>query len=488
MTLIEQSNSSPRRTVALALALAFGLALLVVSFPWKTGGLTGSIVSPLWSAALAGLVAWSLLRGMVLIALVPALFGMAYAPYLGDHLELGVARLGAIATPMSVLTAVVLLVLFLSLVVLGAMACEILLSHWWPRQPLGSEYARTRDHVALALLTMLFVASFYSAARTGFWTYYGVGREVQQVAGMRLELHYPQLLFALMAILVTARRSTLVWISLTVLALLLFLLQQRRLMIAATALFVLEPLVGQQRASATAGDATRSASDGVRNKWANVLLAGALVLGFAGSAAWRSGATSDLGTFERVQAASTTFQREGATERRKFEDRFTYLWIDALSVEYGSRLRFSLGEAAAGTLARATPGVLFPDKLSIPDHTCENAFRRIGFSTDLPCTATSEGYLAFGVWGVILVALIWAPFLGVASYWYRHASTGARLCGLLLFSPLIDVETQAFPIVRGVRLLLIFGVSVVVAAAVIAAIMTASSTAPRLGRNRGGYS
>ena len=402
-----------------------------MTLPWQSGALLGSIVAPLWSAAIACLVGTALAHGSVLAALLPILFGTAYAPYLGDHLASGVSRMRALASPASVLAAAGLSLLFLATVVLVALAIERAAIR--RRPDLIGDRQTLIDRVTMAVVVALFAASLYAALRSGFWTFYGTAQS-DAPGGVRLELHYHQLLFALIALLVAAKRTTRTWIALAGLSLLLFLLQQRRLMVACAALFVLKPWLSAQ----------------MTRRRRMVVLAAALLVGFSASSAWRA---------DRIEL--------GKADQQQLERRFTYLWIDALSFEHAERTDLDLSAAAAGELARVTPGLLYPDKYTVRDHSCETAFRRLGFTADLPCTPVTEGYLGLGILGVLLLALLWAPFVALASFGYRSRSVGARFCGLLIFAPLIDIETRAFPVIRSLRLALMLGLSVLVVAALV---------------------
>ena len=123
-----------------------------------------------------------------------------------------------------------------------------------------------------------------------------------------------------------------------------------------------------------------------------------------GSGAWRQSSES-FSTNNLSGRLTDVVERIGEKDtgdwRGKLTDRLTYMWLDAASIEQVDLLgrRISLSEMLLTTIVVSTPGVLLPDKYSMPAVTCENAFAALSLDIDLPCTPTSEGFLAAGFWG-----------------------------------------------------------------------------------------
>jgi hypothetical protein len=424
-----------RATVWLATG-TFALLLAILAMPWRTGGWLGTSFVTVWAGVLAALFWVALARGSVLLALVPVLFGLAYAPLLGESVSEGVARVGMRVSPENALYGAALGAVFLAVVVVGGVWVEARLAR--RARPDAAQDERFDDRAAYAMILVVFGLTLVAALRTGFWTYYGAGR-LETAGGVRLELHYPQLLFVLVALVLTRQLDARGMAILAVLAILVFALQQRRTMMACAGLLVITATV---------------TGSGLRKRALYAAAAVALVVAFFASDSWRARRTAR--PVEAIAGAVERFGAAPSVDTRALEQRFAYAWIDGLAVQYGERLRaLDLAQAALGDMAMATPALVFPEKYTVRAESCETSFRRLGLTVDLPCTAVTEGYLALGPAGVFLVAGLWAGFLGFASHLSRSPRALRRIFGLCCFVPIIDVETNAFPMLHGLRLALI---------------------------------
>ncbi len=189
-----------------------------------------------------------------------------------------------------------------------------------------------------------------------------------------------------------------------------------------------------------------------------------------GSAAWRASAQRFQTNSVTVRLSDTMSQLGTVNEQatlRTDRQRLTYLWLDASTIQVAPQIAgsMSLDDMFSGTVISSIPGVLYPDKYKYPPVACESAFVRLGVLRDLPCTAQAEGFIADGMWGVAVVAIVWGIVLALATALFRRRTVLGQVLAIHLMVPLIGLETSAFPMVRSARLALLGGVAVVLLAA-----------------------
>jgi hypothetical protein len=262
-------------------------------------------------------------------------------------------------------------------------------------------------------------------------------------------------------------------LAIAALALLVFMMQQRRLIVACGILAVLA------NACPTVA--------GARRRWlAPVTVAAFLAIGFGLSNTWRT--IGDASATEHLTRTTTRFAEAPIVGIASVRERLAYLWIDGMAVQYGDRLDLSIYDALVAEVAINVPHALYPEKFSVPKADCETSFRPLGFRVDLPCTATAEGYLALGPFGVMLLAASWGLVLGAAGYFAAHGRATARLAGFYVFAHFIDIETGAFPVVRGLRVLLLLALPVAAAVLIVQRLRAGSARGPGPGDAAGDVS
>ena len=461
---------------AYASIATFGVIVLMAA-PWKTASPVGLALATIWSLLVAVLLFICLRLKQPLMAVMVTLYATAYSSELGDSVVEGVSRNGVLAPPESVIYAAFQFVVFLWFVILSAMLLARVLSR---RQTDTVEesnpYSQTIAHL---LLWLLFGGALLAALSTGFSTYYGAERS-DNVGGFRLELHYVHILWAVFALQVdlfpwASAKVSHRWLRLVVfagLAVLLFALQLRRMMAACAALAVFSAVVAEHR-RADMGKGRR------RFLLATLVVASVLGTAIVGSSVWRRELSASGSMVGQLGSTVSRFMEGPRFEREHVQTRFTYLWVDGVSIEYGKKLRpLSLYDEFKYRVITYTPAIIYPDKYTVPYESCETALRPLGLREDLPCTATSEGYLAFGLGGVVFVALLWGLCLGIVSMLTKHPSTALRIFAYFLFVIWLDVETGAFPMFAGLRIALICGAPVVVLAYLIAPGLKSLSKTP----------
>ncbi len=438
------------------------IVLLGLAFPWASfegfGVLVAVVVAALGTIALN----WALSRRLLLVAALGIQFLLVYVPGVGDGVVLGVTRVRLTASSESVLEAVAFLALFLTLLGLVAAATRA----WLDRLARARERTPAEDRLLVrkavigvaALLLMTMVAAFLA----GRWSYYHDRAEAgaQASGGIRLELFYESALFLAITFGLIGRaysnraptepttqaaRTTRFGIA-AGLVLLLFILQSRRVMLICAAITGLVWLAESRR--------TQAAARALRRRLA--LLAAMLLIMIVGSTAWRAGGDSETptlsGRFERV---FTDFG--GSDISQTIDDRLTYLWFDAISrdLEGVRNSPLNVGDLFLSSMARVVPRVVWSDKDSVPDMSCETAFAALGIESDLPCTPQTEGWLAGGLLGLFIAALGWGFTLGIAEVLVARGPGLAAVFGLLLFFPMPILENGIFTWVQSLRLALI---------------------------------
>lgn len=445
------------RAQGLVFIVLFGLA-----FPWSSFDGFGALIAVM--VALLGTLAlnWALSRRLLLVAALGIQFLLVYVPGVGDGVELGVTRVRLTASPESVLEAVAFLALFLALLGLVAAGTRRWLDRLArPRERTSAE-ERLRIQKAVIGVAALMLMTMVAAFLAGRWSYYHdrADADAQASGGIRLELFYESALFLAITFGLIGRaysnhaptepttqaaRTARFGIA-AGLVLLLFILQSRRVMVICAAIAGLVWLAESRR--------TRAAARALRRRLA--LLAAMLLIMIVGSTAWRAGGDSEAPTltarFERV------FTDFGGTDiSQTIDDRLTYLWFDAISrdLEGVQNSPLNVGDLFLSSLARVVPRVVWSDKDTIPDMSCETAFAALGIDSDLPCTPQTEGWLAGGVLGLLLAALGWGITLGVAEVLVSRGPGLASVFGLLLFFPMPILENGVFTWVQSLRLALI---------------------------------
>lgn len=320
----------------------------------------------------------------------------------------------------------------------------------------------------IALVTLL-AACFIAAIRSGMWTAYLGGTVEQQTGGVRLELLYSTVLTASVMLLwqeiierwAAGRRSrhaaAFQWSLLGTLLVLQFLLQGRRYMITS---LVFVALLAIRYA--------RLLKSALRRPSRRVLVVGvtATILWgtFFGSNLWRQAAAAygetDISIATRVRMMGT----EGTADVSSgFSDRMTYLTLNASAFEYYNEANRSmkLHRMALSSVVTALPGSLFPWKYeasgAAETERCEDAFRLISSSDDLPCTPEVEAFLAGGPVGVVFVGVLWGAFFAVLVRLTALRGVVWRFAALVGFVPMSLIEASAFPMVQSLREMLIAG-------------------------------
>lgn len=448
--------AAPISTVDVVSAMV-GAALLVLTEPWRATSTHVLLLAFGWALVLALLLRACLKRGSAMLAMVAVLVGTAYSPAFSEQLSQGAAKTGIPVTASSVTYAALALLVFLCVSILSGLAVHRIVLRRVSR--VLSDFHQVRSMVALVCLWVVFAATLVAAFETGFWTYYGPVERSARSGGVRLELHYLDMLFVTFTLTATALiASTGGWRRLVagavavMLTVLLFMLQQRRLMMACAlvALFT----------SVVSGRLTLSGRS-TRRWFAAAGLAVALTAALFASETWRKQVTSDSAVSMLTETV-TKFGSAPTVSEEELRSRLTYLWIDGVAVEYKDRVPpLSLVDALVGDVAAQTPALVFPDKYSVPYVSCETPLRSLGLAVDLPCTAVSEAYLSMGALGVLCLALIWGVWLGLACALAQHGSIAWQAVGILLLVSATTIEAGAFPMIAGIRAALMIGVPVV---------------------------
>ena len=453
-------DSSLGRYRATLVRLAVALLTLVAAFPWQTFDLLGLGVALAWATLAALVLSVELSAGLILTATSTLGFMLAYSSGLGDAVAEGVIQNGVTASPEGSLGAVSGLALFL--VVLAAVADFVRRLGRRVLRP-RREPPERRPDVAIAVVLCLAVC-LVAAIDAGNWTQWTGEREAPSSGGLRLELVYPASLLAAWAYgtlgwldgTLGVRRRWLLTVAGAVTATLLFIQQSRRLMIAAALLTALAQLLGTRHRTLRAAAPKLAATVAV------------LAVFTLASSGWRSAADEEALTmgdrFARaLGAVSDPKSLEG------FESRLTYLWFDAMTHDLSSSHGAEVdgGELLLSAVVTAIPRSLFEAKADFDQVTCEAGVEGFaGMDVDLPCTPAGEGWLMWGVLGVLFAGALWGLTLGIAEVCVERGPGLARVFGLYLFNQFILVETGVFASVTALRLGLIGLAGVALIAAV----------------------
>jgi len=196
---------------------------------------------------------------------------------------------------------------------------------------------------------------------------------------------------------------------------------------------------------------------------------GVLVVLTLASSGWRSdGGHETLDLTERVERALGAVADPKSLEG--FESRLTYLWFDAMVHDLTRTQNAELdgGALFVSALVTAVPRSLFAAKAEFEQLSCEAGLEGFaGMDVDLPCTPAGEGFLIWGLLGVLLSGTLWGLTLGVAEACVAKGPGLVRVFGLFLFYPFVLVETGVFAGVQALRLSLIGAISVGLLAALV---------------------
>lgn len=433
-------------------ALGFAVGVFAVALPSEPGLL--GVGLGLLFAALHSVSFYLAYRSrLVLTACFVALFALAHGATLGDGVQFGLARNGIFVQPASVRFAALMDCLF----VLGATLVSLIAQRRSRALPLAKG-PQARSFLAAFLI--VFAACAAAAFASGAWTgWSGIGPQAQATGTVRLELLYAPMLFAASSLGVfyvvsssQRRRWQLARIAAALgLGVLLFVLQSRRIMfscgIVAALVILMSPRTTRHVLRSRAATVTR------------VVLVGVLLLsGLVASAGWRMAASrGDLSLASGLTSSVSAVLNPSDFDADTVEERLTYLWVDSMSVEARDRGEITLDPLAAlqTSVLFALPSMLYGSKWQVEPVTCESSFAARGIDFDLPCTPTTEGYAAGGVVGVLLAAILWGLFIALCDWLVRCHAHGARMVGLLMFTPVTTIETGLFPMVQGARAALI---------------------------------
>ena len=451
------------------IACVVGLVLFVLSV-WDAQNveafpLVVAFLSATYVATLCGVLAK---RNAVPCFLVVVLFALAYFPDLVSGLTRGIQIAPFTASPDSVLMALGALLTLLSVIVAVTLRMETSSTLRGAIHTLVHIVDGGRTGARLEVLFALTALAAVIAFGTGTWTNYS-SVATTRIGGFRLELLYHPLLFA--GVSVAGRRMgrtlvapTLRWGSLmrwgivwSSFLVLLFLLQSRRFMIFALALSAIDPVLHIiQTPNARRGIGMRLA---VNATIGGLLLGGMLI----GSSWWRDFGIRGVGSWGEISGTA-----EQVTEARSvntgalaqsLSDRLRYLWIDAISIQYQPNFQQTsdLTDVLLSTVVTAMPALLLPEKARTQLLTCESAFSQLNVSYDLSCTATSEAIIYGGLIGFIVVVVFVAIATGFANVAYAHASDTGLILACCMLMQVTAIESSAFPIVFGMRTILILG-------------------------------
>jgi len=447
------------------------IGFLLIAFPWRSLSAVGLFAALAAASVCTAAVAWTLARGMVLATTLLTAYTLVYLPGLGDAVADGVARLGALASPGSVAAALLSLGLFAALV--GVVARRIV-ERAAARSTADPARAR-RVEIGVIAFFVIVLASAIAAGRITYWA----GDRAPEAGG--LDHMYPPMLFVLAGMAAMARidrrgqrarhrrtlRAQLSTVGLGVLALLVFVLQSRRVMLACALMLGVAWFAH-----------LRAARRAIHLPMMAVAAVTALML--LGSSGWRS-VEDDAGLAERID---NVFSTETEVAVSAAEERLTYLWFDAYARDLAAQTPITIdpAELFASSVARAVPRALLPSKDAVPSVSCESPMQELGYDEDMPCTPQTEAWMAGGLLGLMLAGLLWGAWLGLCE---RLVARGglSRVFGLLAFSPLIELEAGVFPMVQGLRLALIGTAS---AGVVVLALEWAGKSAAKAGGARGG--
>ncbi len=434
------------------------VALFALALPSETSNGPGVTAAALYALALTAVFQFASSFGSAPAMLLVILFGSAYGLQYGEAASQGAVLFGLSVTTDSIQSALLNLVAFLGVIV----AVAPLFDRAWTR--LVKPSAENEDPsrmTATAGLFILLAVSFGVALQLGTWSQYGSKAGTADAGSFRIDFFYEPSLVSAFAITIDnllrvhdgtlpASRKKGLYAILAGLALLLFMRQVRRVMLFVLVMAALQALARPRIARGLSDRPQRTLTVGA-------LMAAILIAFLAASSAWRASSqslkTNDIG--ERLGDMGAHMEQVNGDTMSESRKRFTYLWTDAAGVQYADHFSgtLTMSKMLVGAFVGTIPGVIFPDKYMYSADACEASFERIGMrGYDLACTPVVEGLIAEGFPGILMVALAWAPILGVAaSYFRRRTAFGLAMFAHLML-PLITIESSAFPIFMSIRL------------------------------------
>ncbi len=440
---------APKKQVLGVVRLGVFFIIAALALPLGHLTVTGLFAALLWAGAGSLIIGRVIATPQILTGTVITALLLAYSQGLGEAVVSGVSMGGYHASSEGVQFALLgIIVHVLVILIVGWVVGRALRS---PSNDVTGARSFPLELAIVIFLGLCFIAAFSS----GTLTFWGASTSAPSTEGnaIRLELFYgPTLLAALgygcFARVDAPRARVPVWqlIAFGVIAVLLFVLQSRRLMIAGALILALTQIAATPR-----------------ELWRRLVmrLAGlaAVMVGFAlASAGWR-----DVEEWESVNLGGRFERAIGAFSDTRaletIESRLTYLWFDATVQDMTLAGADVDGvDLLASEVARALPRVILPSKNDVPTVTCETALDDFGLPEDLPCTPTGEGLLMGGWLGVIIAASLVGLVLGVAEVLVARGPGLGRVFGMFLIFPSVMLESGVFSIVPSLRLGLI-GVS-----------------------------
>lgn len=442
--------AAPDRRTVRAAVFGFGAVVGLLAFPRDEITFDAIVAALGWATFVGALIGWLLSRNAVATSTVLAAIALAYTQGIGDASVNGLPFGGFHTSANSVVLAVLGIGFFLLVAALVSRGLVNLMHLRW-----SGERVSVRDRSVLIGVVVFLALTLLAAIATGAWSYWG-DRSVApdgETGLIRLELFYSPTLIVCAWFAVLSRRDDVamhgptatnwrVWVFAAAIAIMLFALQSRRLMIGA-GLMLAFALV-----TTTPGSRLRSMV------WRGLGLAVVLFAFSTASAGWRELSTeSRVSLSERFEGALDAVGDTRAFEQ--IESRLTYLWFDALAHELAPvGIELSMSELAISNLARAVPRALLPSKDEIEAVACENYLDGLSLPDDLPCTPSGEGVLWAGFWGILFVGFIAGLNLGAAELLIERGGL-KRVVGLFLLVPFAMLETGAFGFIAGLRLAVI---------------------------------
>lgn len=322
----------------------------------------------------------------------------------------------------------------------------------WLLRPFAAPFiARGTTFAFFVLLFVTFLASLAS----GRWSFYAPGSAgvvaEQTSDSFRMSLLYPGMLIAGCALTGKRLESAitrgdakirLLWSCVAgLLAVLLFVLQARRALVVGFALICFPQL-------STFATLQRRAL--IRTL---AIAGGALVVLLYGSTIWRAALRNSAKDARAHVTAMVNTEVRAEEVAAQIRDRLSYLQLDAAAMEAGGRAGSPelIGDVFMRTVIHTIPGAIFPDKYRYPPISCEDFFAGGSIQLDLPCTPITEGVLFGGAFGLLAVGAAWAIGVMLMSSLYANGTAAGLVLASVAMTQVAGIETQAFPVVRSIR-------------------------------------
>lgn len=437
--------------------LAIVLANVALAWSADQEGITPRVLPLLFGVVIASLFEVCRRNNMMSTAAVLILTDMAYIFKAGNALSFGVYAAGDLfAPPDSVVTAFVNVTVFLVEMTLGALALERMLPASMRASNLVEAPANRRVNF-IALLSVVGIAFLFALA-AGTWSAYGTGTEIsahEEIVStdFHWQMLYEPTLLAAIGVMVddllrtveagrSIRSRKLTVVLLGLLALLLFIKQVRRFMAFSLVISLLQALSSPYVRTVIISRPRRFLAGAV------LLLLVPVVLNVA-SLAWRR-SSRVYHTSNMADRLSDTAARLSDVDQEELEStshRFTYLAVDSAAVEYRQAIShvLELNDLAVRSIVLAIPKVIFRGKNRFIPPTCETAFAQLHPTlSDMACSPMSEGYIAAGFAGVLVVAVPFAILSAIASVLLRRRTVLSVVMGINLTLALCSIEGGAF--------------------------------------------